>query len=108
MVDRQIMHRAAQLLAKAESTDFEAEAITLVEKCYVLLADVIGQFDEQAPPGRARKRDRRHLRDRRSARRAGTAGTSAMPRIGADPAGSYRRSVEDLRFHGGGQVDLSA
>ncbi|MGA2837360.1 MAG: hypothetical protein ABSF84_12260 [Acidimicrobiales bacterium] len=104
-MDRQNMHRAAQLLAKAQSTDFEAEAITLVEKCYVLLADVIGEFDEQSEPAKPRKRDRRHLRDRRATRRVGTPGT---PRIGTDPAGNYRRSAEDLQFHGGGQVDLTA
>ncbi|MGD0882163.1 MAG: hypothetical protein ABSB09_11405 [Acidimicrobiales bacterium] len=104
-MDRQNMHRAAQLLAKAQSTEFEAEAITLVEKCYVLLATVIGEFEEQSEPASPRKRDRRHLRDRRSSRRHG----AAVPlRLGADPAGNYRRAAEDRQFHGGGQVDLSA
>ncbi len=104
-MDRQKMDRAAQLLTKAQSTDFEAEAATLVEKCYVLLADVIGDFGEPSEPATARKRDRRHLRDRRASRRVGASG---LPRHGADPAGSYRSSADASPHWGGGQVDLTA
>jgi hypothetical protein len=106
-MDRQNMDRAAQLLAKAQSTDYEAEAVALMEKCYVLLAGVIAQFEDESERSseRPRKRERRHLRDRRAVQRITT---FATPRVGADPAGTYRRSAESTRSRDGGHVDLSA
>jgi hypothetical protein len=50
MIDRRSMELAANLLAKAQSTDFDAEAVALVEKSYVLLAKVITAFDDAADP----------------------------------------------------------
>jgi hypothetical protein len=67
-MDRKNMELAASLLAKALRTDFDGEAIALVEKSYSLLAKVITAYDDSlgpAPTG-ARRRERRLLRDRRA------------------------------------------
>jgi hypothetical protein len=106
MIDRRSMERAASLLAKAQSTSFDAEAIALVEKSYVLLASVITAFDEINPTASgARRRDRRHLRDRRAARRFGLFGTSSR---GADPASTYGQLAKDRRPRSEGHFDLEA
>jgi hypothetical protein len=97
-MDRRNMELAAQLLAKAQRTDFDAEAIALVEKSYALLAKVITAFDDEADPTHAgpRRRERRLLRDRRAARRLGLFGTSGRDvstggrRFSAAGRGPYR------------------
>jgi len=70
-VDRARIRVAAQLLVKAESTDSEAEAAALTERCYRLLADIITKYDiEQGHTAFGRRRERRFLRDRRGDRKA--------------------------------------
>jgi hypothetical protein len=106
-MDRRNMELAAQLLAKAQRTDFDAEAIALVEKSYSLLAKVITAFDDEVDPTHAgpRKRERRLLRDRRATRRLGLFGGSGR---GVDAARSYRQLAEDLRPQGDGHIDFKA
>jgi hypothetical protein len=106
-MDRKNMELASQLLAKAQRTDFDAEAIALVEKSYALLAKVITAFDDAVDPSHSgpRRRERRLLRDRRATRRLGLFGGSAR---GVDPAVTYRQLAEDLRPQGDGHIDFSA
>jgi len=107
MMDRKNMELAAHLLAKAQSTDFDPEAIALVEKSYSLLAKVITAFDEatDSAPSGTRRRERRLLRDRRAARRFGLFGSLGRA---ADPAVTYRRLAEDLRPDSNGHIDFEA
>jgi hypothetical protein len=68
-LDRSGITTAIRLLAKAESTDSDDEAIALALRCYCLLAQVINIYDLTgggAPKG-ARRRERRLLSDRRTA-----------------------------------------
>jgi hypothetical protein len=106
-MDRKNMELAANLLAKALRTDFEGEAIALVEKSYSLLAKVITAYDDSigpAPSG-TRRRERRLLRDRRATRRLGLFGTSDRK---ADPADAYRRLDQDLQPRDRGHIDFEA
>jgi hypothetical protein len=107
MIDRRSMELAAHLLAKAQSTEFDAEAVALVEKSYVLLAKVITAFDDAAEPTTSgvRRRERRHLRDRRAARRFGIFGA---PSRNADPAVTYRQVAEDLQPKAKGHFNFKA
>ena len=80
---------AAKLLAKAESTPYEAEAIALVERCYSVLAQIMAAYDEAHPTGAApRRRERRRILDRRRDRRAAPAAGDATPSTAA--AARYR------------------
>jgi hypothetical protein len=104
-MDRKNMQLAANLLAKALRTDFDAEAIALLEKSYSLLAKVITAYDDSvgpAAPG-TRRRERRLLRDRRTTRRLGLFGTADRK---ADPAGAYRRLDQDRQSPG--HIDFEA
>jgi hypothetical protein len=106
-MDRRNMELAGQLLAKAQRTDFDAEAIALVEKSYALLAKVITAFDDELDPTHSgpRRRERRLLRDRRATRRLGLFGGSGR---GVDAARTYRQLAEDLRPQGEGHIDFEA
>ncbi len=109
-MDRDGLATAAKLLAKAQRTEFESEAISLIEASYRLLAGVLetrdaasaerGVHAEGAP-----RRERRLRRDRRVSRRVGSLVT---PVPGGDPAGSYRRIADELRGRNERGVDLSA
>ncbi|HXQ59821.1 MAG TPA: DUF2786 domain-containing protein, partial [Acidimicrobiales bacterium] len=70
---------ASKLLAKAESTTSDHEAVALVERAYSLLALVITEYDDAmaAGPGGARRRERRRMQDRR--RRARQEKAAAAP-----------------------------
>jgi hypothetical protein len=58
---------ATRLLVKAQGTTFDAEAAALTAKAYRLLAEALNSYDDGAASGGAgRKRERRHLRDRRT------------------------------------------
>jgi hypothetical protein len=103
-MDRKKMELAANLLAKALRTDFDGEAIALVEKSYSLLAKVITAHDDSVPPG-ARRRERRLLRDRRATRRLSLFGTSDRK---ADPADAYRRLDQDAQPRDRGHIDFDA
>jgi hypothetical protein len=75
---------AAKLLAKAESTPYEAEAIALVERCYSVLAQVMAAYDEAHPAGSGpRRRERRRLLDRRRDRRAAPPAPAGTPSAAA-------------------------
>jgi hypothetical protein len=100
------MDLAAKLLAKARSTDSDAEAVALVEKSYGLLARVITAYDDEQPigPGGTRRRERRYLRDRRVERRGATFAPTASR---VDPVATYRQQAYGLRPPAKGNVDLS-
>jgi hypothetical protein len=107
-MDRKNMELAANLLAKAMRTDFDAEAIALLEKSYSLLAKVITAYDESVGPATpatrgTRRRERRLLRERRATRRLGPFGTADRK---ADPAGAYRRLDQDRQTPG--HIDFEA
>jgi hypothetical protein len=105
-MDRKNMELAANLLAKALRTDFDEEAIALLEKSYSLLAKVITAYDDgvgPATPG-TRRRERRLLRDRRATRRLGLFGGPTGRK--ADPASTYRRLDQDRS--GPGHIDFEA
>jgi hypothetical protein len=105
-MDRKNMELAANLLAKALRTDFDGEAIALVEKSYSLLAKVITAHDDSVGPVApgARRRERRLLRDRRATKRLGLFGSDRK----ADPAGAYRRLDQDLQPRERGHIDFEA
>jgi hypothetical protein len=107
MLDRRSMERAANLLAKAQSTSFDAEAIALVEKSYSLLASIITTFDETSDPNTpgVRRRERRLLRDRRATRRFGL---FSAPGRGADPATTYGQLAKDPPLPHETHIDLEA
>jgi hypothetical protein len=46
-VDKSEVEMAAKLLAKAASTEYDAEAIALVERSYGALAKTLTDYDEQ-------------------------------------------------------------
>jgi hypothetical protein len=106
-MDRDSVQLAAKLLAKAQRTEFDGEAISLVEKSYRLLAGIINTEMDRPDGALARgpRRERRHLRDRRASRRSGA---TAAAEHRADPAVSYRRLAYELRPDGDGRIDLSA
>jgi len=92
-----------KLLAKAQSTSSDAEAMALVERSYELLARAINEHDEANPNG-ARRRERRRLRDRR--RRARAEQVAAEPEGAGDPIARYRATAA-RREAGRGAVDVS-
>jgi hypothetical protein len=78
---------ATRLLVKAQGTTFDDEAAALTVKAYRLLAEALNSYDATASAGAVRKRERRHLRDRRSAigaaqpGRAGDATEHSAPHV---------------------------
>jgi hypothetical protein len=79
-MEREAIALATKLLDKAQSTKFDAESAALTARAYRLLADALNAYDDQAASaGVARRRERRHLRDRRAS--AGSSASSA-PRTG--------------------------
>jgi hypothetical protein len=107
-MDRKNMQLAANLLAKALRTDYDAEAIALLQKSYSLLAQVITAYDDSVGPAAqgGRRRERRLLRDRRATRRLGLFGGPADRK--SDPVGAYRRLDQDRQGGAPGQVDFEA
>ena len=82
-MDRSGIRMATRLLAKAESTDSDHEAIALAIRSYSLLADAINAYAlalGELPTG-ARRRERRRLWDRRSARRSPADSAGAVPSV---------------------------
>ena len=105
-MDRRNLRLAAKLLAKANDTNFDAEAAALAEKAYRLLAELLNAYEYEAgSTGAARRRERRHLRDRRAQWRVlnwrVTGGST-------DPATTYRRRAEGTVTQGEGEIDLKA
>lgn len=107
-MDRTNLDRAGKLLAKAQGTEFEDEAAALVEKAYVLLAEFLNGLEDPqglgTPGGVARRRERRLLRDRRTARRLFGRRTAAA---GGNPEASYRQDGRDADGPGR-DIDLRA
>jgi len=105
-MDRCDVQTAAKLLAKAQSTVWDAESLALVEKSYRLLAAVLNAADDEAATsaGGPRRRERRYRSDRRAGRRAMT---GAAPTSVSDAGGTYRRMAEGLRPRAAA-VDLTA
>ncbi len=105
-MDRSKLRLASKLLAKAQETDFDAEAAALAEKAYRLLAEILNAYEgETGSTGVARRRERRQLRDRRTQRRI--FGWRA-PGAGTDPAATYRRRAEWTESRNEGEIDLEA
>ena len=75
---------ATKLLAKAQATPFDAEAAALAERAYRLLANELNAYDDRvSADGKPRRRERRHLHDRRSSAGATNPSASAPPAIAA-------------------------
>ncbi len=81
-----MVQTAAKLLAKAQSTTSDHEAIALVERSYRLLAKAINAYDAQYDNGagspRRRERRRLHERRRRARSDARAGGPEDLPRGG--------------------------
>ena len=85
-MDQETLGLATKLLAKAQVTSFDAEAAALAERAYRLLAKQLNAYDDQlSADGKPRRRERRHLHDRRSSAGAPRPSASA-PGAGAGPA----------------------
>jgi hypothetical protein len=105
-MDRSNLARAAKLLAKAHDTTFEAEAVALAEKAYVLVAQFLnGVEEDESRRGGGRRRERRLLPDRRTARRLFGRQSS---RSRNDPEASYRQDGGEIGGPDGGDIDLRA
>jgi hypothetical protein len=95
---------ATKLLVKAQGTSFDAEAAALTARAYRLLAAELNAYeDSTGSVGVARKRERRHLRDRRS-----TSGspTPSAPRVTTEPTPFGGRRVDWTELTPGGRIDL--
>jgi hypothetical protein len=113
-LDRAAIDQVAKLMAKATSTDYDAEAVALVERAYSLLAGVLSHYDQVS--GTAGRRERRLIKDRRRGRRdrvygerpaaspvtSPTDGTERYREIAADT----RRPGDDGEPGGGTAVSL--
>lgn len=95
---------ATRLLVKAQGTTFDAEAAALTGKAYRLLAEALNSYDDSAASaGAPRKRERRLLRDRRSAH--GSHNASGPCRT-TEPALVGIRATERVHLPSYGHVDL--
>jgi hypothetical protein len=95
---------ATRLLVKAQGTTFDAEAAALTAKAYRLLAESLNAYDDMtASTGSTRKRERRHLRDRRSVSGSPVPST---PREHAEPPPAHLRRNAWVHPPSGGHVDL--
>lgn len=95
---------AAKLLAKAESTDSDEEAVSLALRAYSLLAEWLNRQD--AREGGPRRRERRLLVDRRNLRRAWQVLTPAGSPFGA--SGGRRRGAYGSHEEPPRRIDLRA
>jgi hypothetical protein len=104
-MSRSLVQTAAKLLAKAESTTSDHEAIALVERSYSLLAKAITEYDRDHPDGEGgvRRRERRRLTERRrrsrsdNGNRSNSSNQSGPPDPGrtGDPIARYRGAAGD-------------
>ena len=95
---------ATKLLVKAQGTKFDAEAAALTGRAYRLLAEALNAYDDEAKlAGAARKRERRHLRDRRST--PGSPVPSAPGRT-TEPGAVHNRSINWVDAPPRGLIDL--
>jgi hypothetical protein len=109
-VDRSELRTAALLLAKAESTNSDDEAAALALRSYRLLASFLNAYEDSKGEanGAARKRERRLLKDRRSARATDPAParttTSTQDRDGRGPAEYSKVASSDRKTN---RIDYS-
>jgi hypothetical protein len=95
---------ATKLLVKAQGTKFDAEAAALTTRAYRLLAEALNAYDDNAASAEVgRKRERRHLRDRRS---APGSSASRMPRQATGPAAAHDHRNDWIGLPSQGRVDL--
>jgi hypothetical protein len=95
---------ATRLLVKAQGTTFDAEAAALTARAYRLLADSLNSYDDVAvSAGAVRKRERRHLRERRSLPGSTAAST---PRRITEPAAVNLREDSWIHQSTSSHVDL--
>jgi len=103
-MEKETIALATKLLVKAQGTTFDAEAAALTGRAYRLLADALNAYeDTAASAGAARKRERRHLRDRRST--SGSPVPSAPGRT-PEPTAVHHRSSNWIDAPPRGQIDL--
>jgi hypothetical protein len=105
-MDQVTLGLANKLLNKAQSTSFDAEAAALAERAYRLLANALNDHDSRtSSDGLPRKRERRHLRDRRSSSPADCAQVySRVP----EQTATYRRGTQWIELPvRRGQIDLT-
>jgi hypothetical protein len=98
-MSREMVQTAAKLLAKAQSTTSDHEAIALVERSYGLLAQVINAYDleHDTVAGGPRRRERRRLYERRRRPRS-----DAGPAPEDSAAGSASPTDVIARYRGAG------
>ena len=105
-MDRDNLQLAAKLLAKAQNTNFDAEAAALAEKAYRLLAELLNAYEVR--PGRLASPDAG------SAGIFGIVGPSGECSVGGGPrTGQTRRrptagDAEETGEPGEGEIDLKA
>ncbi len=107
-LDRSGITTAIRLLAKAESTDSDDEAIALALRSYSLLAQAINTYDLAGGgvPQRARRRERRLLSDRRTAVLTSRDAGAQAPDVSETAAARYTR-LGKAGASPEGAVDLS-
>jgi hypothetical protein len=96
-LDRTTVEVVAKLMAKAQSTEYDTEAVALVERSYGLLARVLSDYDLAVDQRGGRRRERRLIRDRRKARRDRLYGDrpAASPVTSASDGTERYREVAD-------------
>jgi D-serine deaminase-like pyridoxal phosphate-dependent protein len=100
-MEKETIALATKLLVKAQGTNFDAEAAALTVKAYRLLAEALNAYDDSAvSPGTARKRERRHLRDRRSN------SESPASSVSRGSTSSHHRNHDWVDLAPRGRVDL--
>jgi hypothetical protein len=107
-MDQGTLGLATKLLAKAQATSFDAEAAALAERAYRLLANELNSYDDQvSADGKPRRRERRHLHDRRSMAGAPRPSASApATACNNNSSTSTGRRVEWFAVPGRSLVDL--
>jgi hypothetical protein len=92
MADVKKLTLAIALIEKARSTTSAPEQEALVLRAYVQMAAFLNSFPPD-PPGAGRRRERRHLRDRRAAaENHGTAAADPQPHRVGRAAAVYQQS----------------
>jgi len=102
-MSRELVQTAAKLLAKAQSTTSDFEAIALVERSYGLLAQVINAYDQahDNSPAAMRRRERRRLRERRRRPRSDAVN-------GPDDRMGSARTVDSIARYSGESDDANS
>ncbi|HUO49547.1 MAG TPA: DUF2786 domain-containing protein [Acidimicrobiales bacterium] len=101
-LDRATIDQVAKLMAKARSTEYDPEAVALVERAYSLLAQVLSDYDQVS--GAVGRRERRLIRDRRRGRRDRVYGERPPASPATSPTDGterYREIAADTRRQGG-------